>query len=251
MKYALFDAHCHVDPAWAPVSRPAPAATVVSGRLLCGASPGGWAGVAAAAAGWPGSVPAYGLHPWWVGEADADWLAILEARLAADASAWLGEAGLDRLNPDAAPMARQLAAFREQLRLARRLDRPVNLHCVKAWDEFLALLDTEYLEPGRPRRFIVHSFGGPHQFVRPLAERGAYFTVGPLFSRRDSPRRRTRAALLPIDRLLLESDAFVTPGEDATDDLEHALHWLSLIRETSPERLAEAIGTNVGRLLEP
>ncbi len=243
----MFDAHCHAAPEPPPAAGPAPA-EAAAGRLLCGVGPGDWGGVAAAAAAWPGTIAAYGLHPWRVGEAGEGWPAELENRLAADPAAWLGEAGLDGISLSLSTMEAQLEAFRRQMRLAARLGRAVNLHCVKAWDELLGILDAEYLAGGQPRPFILHSFGGPHQFIRPLAERGAYFTVGPLFSRRDSPRHRARVALLPAERLLLESDAFVPPGRDAVPDLEHALDWLARARDMDAGALAEQVGANAGRL---
>ena len=248
----LFDAHCHIDSGYRTENLPDGSggdAAAVFGRLACGVGPGDWAAVAAAAAVWPGTTPAYGLHPWHVGEnTGKDWTGLLEARLGADANAWLGEAGLDGLKTDAARQETQERVFREQLRLARRLDRRVNLHCVKAWDPFLSALDAEYLDANAGRPFIIHSFAGPHQYIDKLAGRGAYFTVGPLFSRRDSSRDRARCALIPEDRLLLESDAFLRPGCDAAAGLEHTLNWLAAARGCDPAALAAVIAATSRRI---
>lgn len=245
----VFDAHCHIDTSPAAPPPPPPPGPAVIGRLLCGVDPSDWERIALAATTWPGTRTAFGLHPWHVGSAAPDWLARLERRLAADPGAWLGEAGLDSLKTVESPETDQTRAFQEQLRLARRLGRPVNLHCVKAWPELIRLLDAAYLFGG-PRGFIVHSFAGPHQYIRELAERGAYFSVGPLFSRRDTPRHRQRTALLPEDRLLLESDAFLVPGIDATEDLRHALAWLADVRKTDLEQMAARIAANARRLFD-
>lgn len=244
----LYDAHCHLDAAAPTNNIDAGENRDVVGRLLCGVDPDDWAVLARVAAVWPGTTPAYGLHPWHIGSVTADWQDRLEQRLTEDTKAWLGEAGLDGLKTDAASPVRQSEVFAHQLRLAKRLGRAVNLHCVKAWEALLALLDTEYLSGGGGAEFIVHSFAGPHQFIEPLRVRGAYFTVGPLSSRRESPRHRRRAAALPAERLLLESDAFLRPGLDAREDLVHTLHWLARTRETDVEVLTEQIAENCRRL---
>ena len=237
----LFDAHCHMDVS-AP-AEPSSAAAAVAGRLLCGVEPSDWDGIAKTAAGWPGTTAAYGLHPWRAGTAPADWMDLLEQRLAADPGAWVGEAGLDAFRIAESPMEGQIHVLREQLRLARRLDRGINLHCVKAWPDLVQLLDAEYVAGG-PRTFIVHSFAGPPEGAKALAERGAFFSVGPLFSRRDTPRLRRCAALFPEDRLLLESDAFLMPRRDAAADLLHALSWLAEARGMDVNRAAERIAAN-------
>lgn len=244
---AFFDSHAHL----APDSRypvvPESANVPVIGRLLCGVSPEDWEPLARAAAAWPGSMAAFGLHPWHIADADAEWLSRLEELLAGHPDAWVGEAGLDGLKTEVSPAAMQEMALAEQLRLARRLNRSVNLHCVKAFDRLVALIDAEYLADG-PRDFIVHSFGGPHQYVKTLTDRGAYFSIGPLASRRDNRRARERAALPPDDRLLLESDAFLHPRRDATADLLHTLLWLADCRQVEPEQLARGIAENSRRL---
>lgn len=243
----LFDAHCHLDPKAGP-KPPRPDAPAAAGRLLCGVNAADWDRIRVVAAAWPGTIPAYGIHPWHAAAATGDWPDRLEELLTADADAWLGEAGLDGLRIGASPFPEQEDVFRRQLRLAKRLGRRVNLHCVKAWPRLLELLDADYLSGSGGPGCIVHAFAGPHQFVAPLRDRGALFTVGPLLSRSGSSRHRQRCRLLPEDRLLLESDAFLSPGRDAADELLHALGWLAEARERRVEELAEAIGRNGRRV---
>ena len=245
----LFDAHCHIDVMVKPPAGGTAENTAACGRLLCGVGPSDWDAVADAAAIWAGTVPAFGLHPWHTGEGSGAWLDDLETRLLQHPDAWLGEAGLDGGRPGIATPAEQDSVFRAQLRLAKKLGRPVNLHCVKAWEPLLAALDGEYLTDG-PRPFIVHSFGGPHQYIRPLEDRGAYFTVGPLSWRRESTRQRRRAALLPEGRLLVESDAFLAPARDAVDELRATLAWLADSRQSDVSVLARRVGANSRRLFD-
>ena len=243
----LFDAHCHVARNVVPGDGITPEESPVRGRVLCGVGPADWDTLAAVAADWPGSVAAFGLHPWNVAETKGDWLERLERRLTADPGAWLGEAGLDGLKAGADGLAPQIRALEEQLRLARKLDRNINLHCVKAAPELLASLEREYLRDG-PRTFVMHSFAGPYQFVDKFAECGAYFSVGGLFSRRNSRKDRERVGLFPEDRLLLESDAFLRPGTDDVDGLSSALEWLAEVRAVPVASLAEIVANNARRV---
>jgi TatD DNase family protein len=213
--------------------------------MLCGVRPADWSRVAEAAAAWPGTVAAFGIHPWHADEAGE------RGQLAAmlqNSTAWVGEIGLDGLRTDRAGEETQQAVFAWQLRLAAGLGRRVNLHCVRAWEPLIAGLDGEYLAHGGREGFILHAFAGPHQHIEALRRRGAYFTVGPLALRRDSRRQSARARLLPEDRLLLESDAFLLPGRDGTEELRSTLAWLAGVRGMSVETLSERIEENVRRL---
>ncbi len=249
----LFDAHCHLDPdADADALLPSDKSSTpvaVCGRLLCAVEPDEFPRVEAAAAEWPGTRLAFGVHPWYsAGAVEAGgWLEAVEAALRRHPSAWVGEIGLDGLKLDRASMDVQEAVFRAHLRLARDVDRPVNLHCVKAWEPLVAALDDCYLAGGE-RPFIMHSFAGPYQCIDALAARGAFFTVGQLAARQDSRKGRERAALFPKDRLLLESDSFLIPGEDDSGELVHALNWLADVRGTDADSLAAILADNAARL---
>lgn len=221
----------------------------MAGRILCGTGPADWAALETAASAWPGTVPAFGVHPWFAADAEAhpEWPDHLERHCLRRPDAWVGEVGLDGMRTTYAFPDLQERVFVAQLRLADRLNRPVNLHCVKAWAALVRCLDAHYLGNG-PRDFIVHSFSGPHQFVPELAKRGAYFTIGPLASLHDSPRQRARAALLPLDRLLLESDMELSPGRDMPGYVAFSLDWLAAARDCRPETLLEHIRDNQRRL---
>lgn len=249
----LFDAHCHLKPDHrGGVQLPEPnQPAAIRGRLLCAVHPDEFDAVEKAAAGWPDTVPAFGVHPWWVtAKNGAARLDAVEAALRRSPAAWVGETGLDGIRTEQADMTTQDAAFRAQLELARHLARPVNLHCVKAWDPFLAALDEAYLK-GETRPFIVHSFAGPYQFIPKLTERGAYFTVGPLAAGRNSRKARERATLLPEDRLLLESDAFLEPNRDDAAGLTASLAWLADVRGMTRDGMAARIAANGSGLFFP
>jgi len=200
-----FDAHCHLA---------ASAASDCTRMVCCGTSPDDWDRLRLGLAGCPGSIPAYGVHPWFVpetGEADSAVSDALNALLLADARAAVGEVGLDFARRDGASRVRQRDVLMRQLQLARRHERVAVIHCVRAWG---ALLETLEAAPPLPRGFVLHAFGGSAELVVPLARLGAYFS----FKAGDEPLSRRAAARMqavPGDRLLLESDLF--PGRDGAD----------------------------------
>lgn len=199
---------------------------------------------------WPRTTGALGLHPWHAGAAkrDADIFDRLDGMLSDNPDFWVGEIGLDGLRAGGVTEEEQDRVFIAQLRLATKLGRRVNLHCVKAWHRLEAALRRDYLSEGGRGGFIVHSFAGPHQSLFRLAGMGAYFTVGPLAWRRGSRRQEERMRLIPLERILLESDAFLTPGVDAVDDMGKTLEWLAGVRDMDAEELAAVIEDNVGRM---
>jgi TatD DNase family protein len=115
----------------------------------------------------------------------------------------MGEIGLDGWikNPDP---AQQQEVFVWQLRLAAERNLPASIHCLQAWGKLLQILQRE----SRPEcGFLLHSFGGPSKMIQPLVKLGAYFSLPPAFAREGKARQRENFRCIPIDRLLIETDA--------------------------------------------
>ena len=162
-------------------------------------------------------LPSYGLHPWDVGNRSPAWLETLRTYLTADPSAAVGEIGLDRwiLNrarPDdprlaglrRAPLDEQLAVFQTQLALAVALERPVTIHCI---DAFGLLLETLSSVPLPRRGFLLHAYSGSAELVAPFAALGAYFSFNGAYLAPRHTRLRELYQKIPLDRLLVETDA--------------------------------------------
>lgn len=162
-----------------------------------------WAAVESLAGEHPDFItPAFGIHPWKAHTATPGWQDRLRTLLEKHPRAGIGECGLDRWisEPD---IAVQRPVFLDQLRLARELDRPVTIHCLKAWQP----LFEAFAEAPPPRHFLMHSFGGSIETARRLLPLGAYFSFSGYFLH-----ERKRAVLevfraLPMDRILVETDA--------------------------------------------
>jgi TatD DNase family protein len=129
-------------------------------------------------------------------------------RLAGDAVA-VGECGLDFYR-NLAPREAQLTAFRDQLRLASELDKPIIVHCRDAFTEVY----DELVAAGHDR-VVLHCWTGGPKWTKRFAELGVTFSfAGPVsFAGGDTVRRA--AAVAPRDRVMVETDTpFLTPPPD-------------------------------------
>ncbi|WVZ86816.1 hypothetical protein U9M48_033542 [Paspalum notatum var. saurae] len=141
----LFDAHCHLqDPrvaAVAPTLIRAAAASGVARFAVNGTSEKDWHIVKQMAEEYPAVVPCFGLHPWWVRERSPDWMDSLRRFFAETPEAAVGEIGLDKgSHGKTIDFGEQVEVFQRQLELAKEMDRPVSVHCVRAFGDLLEIL---------------------------------------------------------------------------------------------------------------
>lgn len=208
----MIDTHCHLDqpqfdPDRAEVLARARAAGV-SEVVVPAVGPVRWAPLLALARATPGLHAGLGVHPQLLPEVDAReddrMLADLDAALAGGGAVGVGECGLDGPATEAgAPLDRQVAVLAGHLALARKYGLPVMLHGWRAWDPLLALLERD----GLPAGGVLHSYSGPADKVAAFARLGLHFAfAGPLtWERARKPLLALRQ--VPLDRLLLETDA--------------------------------------------
>ncbi len=172
--------------------------------VVAGSSVDDWGSVAALARMAPWVQPSFGVHPWYVKEQRTDWLDSLRGYLHDFPNAGVGEIGLDRWIQEA-DIPLQLHFFQTQLQLAEELARPLSIHCLQAW----GLMEQTLRTSQRPAcGFLLHSYGGPAEMVPSFLKMGAYFSISPYFFHpRKSAQLEVFRTIVPLDRLLLETDA--------------------------------------------
>jgi Tat protein secretion system quality control protein TatD with DNase activity len=192
--------------------------------------------------------PNYGLHPWWAHDHPSPdfgsgWMLELRAALERDPSACLGEIGLDGqwVPPGLQEVQyeQQMEAFRQQLQLAVDLNRPVSLHCVKAYGDMFDLLRTA---PALPPAVYMHSWGGKVGMLESYVKMKRYgdrFYFG--FSafanlRQNCHKTSAVIAAVPDDRLLLESD--LEEPSSVPEALHGMLHVMANAKGWSTEETA-------------
>lgn len=193
---AAFDAHSHLSNASAQfLDHP---------MVVCATSETDWPAILNLVASDPNVIPMLGLHPSLTAAPSPDWAARLDDLLRSH-PAGVGECGLDFARKDA-DRSLQLATFRQHLRLAHALHRPVAIHCVRAWGPLLDLLRAEGVPPAGA---MIHAFSGSLDTARALENMGVFLSFSGDFL--DQRRVKVRQVLAGIDihRLLLETDGKV------------------------------------------
>ncbi len=146
------------------------------------------------------TIDTVGIHPWHA--VDGDISAIEFAAVAADA---IGEIGLDFACD--APHEVQIAIFRAQLAIAERLEKPVVLHCVKAFEEVMRILRNYSL-----KAVIFHGFIGSVEQAQRAVAQGYYLSFGERTFR--SPKTIEALRSTPLSHLFVETDESTTPIEE-------------------------------------
>ena len=213
------DTHCHLDaPEFAP-DRPAMRARAAAQGVVHCVIPAVQAANFDAVrdlAHLNGDSYALGIHPLCVKQAlDAD-LRELDRQLALHRDdprlVAVGEIGLDYFVPElaASPLReRQEYFYREQLKLARRHGLPVILHVRRSADRLLKGLRDFAGDAagGTPWRGIAHAFNGSEQQARAFLDLGLRLGFGGAVTFDRALQLRRLAATLPLEALVLETDA--------------------------------------------
>ena len=234
----MIDAHNHLHDARL---RPHLAVILPTLDLQCavvnGTNEHDWPAVAALARGHSFVVPSFGLHPWHVAARSPDWLARLRENLDANPGAVIGEIGLDRWiaghDPDV-----QREVFTAQMALAAERNLPVTIHCLRAWGPLWDLIRTG---PVPARGFLLHAYGGPGEMVRGFVARGGYFSFNAYFLHERKAAQRAVFQHLPLERLLVETDAPDLRPPDGRN--AHPLHDANAQPLNHPANIALAYAT--------
>lgn len=147
--------------------------------------------------------PMVGLHPCSVGEDYQDQLDLLKVHLDDPRVIAVGEMGTD-LYWDQTYVEQQCAAFRVQCGWALERDLPIVIHCRESIDMTIDLV-AEMQDGGL--RGVFHCFGGTVEQAQRIADLGFYFGLGGVSTFKKSASIREMIGTLPVDRILLETDA--------------------------------------------
>ena len=129
-----------------------------------------------------------GLHPWNVDEAWRDSFdAVRTAAVREDVWA-IGECGLDKAHGSLAEIDKeaslslQMEAFRAHIALAEEVQKPMLIHCVRAFDELFRLrqeLVTKCKQQGRvPQPWVIHGFRGKPEQAKQIMAKGLMLSFG-------------------------------------------------------------------------
>jgi TatD DNase family protein len=143
-----------------------------------------------------------GVHPHQAINVESGWHARLSKLLQQPRVVAVGECGLD-FNRDFSPRQQQISVFEQQLELAKHCGKPVYLHERDAFDTQLELLQQHQIQHG-----VAHCFTGDQHQLKAYLDQGLYIGItGWLCDERRHQQLVQAMRYLPLDRLLLETDA--------------------------------------------
>lgn len=150
---------------------------------------------------------AVGVHPNSADVWNEDERSELERSLDRERVVAVGESGLDFYRDYVTP-EQQEVAFRDHIDLAKSKDKALVIHTRESIDAALDVLTS--VQP--PRRFVFHCWSGDEHQLRRALELGAYISFAGNVSFKNAQNLRDAAALVPAERLLVETDSpYLTP----------------------------------------
>jgi len=156
----------------------------------------------------------------------------------------IGECGLDfyRMRQ---PREMQEQSFRFQIALANRLGRPLIVHSRDAMDETLAILGEISGTGG-----IIHCFSGDRRAAQRALDLGFHISFAGNVTYRNAADLHDSAAYVPLDRLLVETDApFLAPvplrgRQNRPEHVIHVYRFIADLRGEPINRITESVLNN-------
>lgn len=249
----LVDTHCHLDAAEFDVDRAAVAAAATKagvGLIVVPAvARANFGAVASVCREHAGCGAAYGIHPMYVDRAREADLDALRETVEREHPLAVGEIGLDHFI-ETRDEVLQALYFSAQLQIARDSGLPVLLHVRRAIDPVLKALRLCRVPGG-----IAHAFNGSRQQADEFIKLGFKLGFGGAMTFPRATRIRELAATLPLDAIVLETDAPDIPpawkvgARNTPDQLPRMAQTLAGLRGIAVEEIAEATTLNATAVL--
>ena len=248
----LIDSHCHLDASEFDADRAAVIARAKAAGVMQQVVPAitaaSWPGLREACALAPGLHPAYGLHPIFLDLHRPEHLELLAEWIARERPCAIGECGLDFFL-DGLDAQTQRHYFDGQLQLAKRFDLPLIVHARRAVEEVIARIKAV-----GGIRGVVHSFAGSPEQAQQLWKLDFMIGLGGPVTYTRANRLRGLAAQMPLEHLLLETDAPDQPDAEIRGQrneparLRTVLDCIAQLRGEPAEAIAAQTSANARRL---
>ena len=258
MEPRFFDAQCHLDLMLSPDAAASESAALGLGLFDCGVNPRDFSAANERARRQPGIIAGIGLHPWWLadgrcGAAEVNLLCELASR-----ERFIGEIGLDFSSRFAGTEGVQTQAFE---RLCQALSqhplagRVLSIHAVRAAGATLDILESSGLlknDPNSPT-IIFHWFSGTSDELVRARHAGSFFSINERMLA--TKRGREYARQIPLNRLLLETDAPAEQNKETTarqlvDSLARTSEVVAAIKKCDSRSIESAVLGNTHSIFD-
>ncbi len=251
----MIDTHCHLDASEFDADRDAVVARALqaglTGIIVPAVTANNFGAVREVCAHHPQCFPALGLHPVYAMQHQEGDLVTLKVAIQDESVVAIGEIGLDAWDKSVG-LERQKHFFAAQLKLARDRDLPVLLHARHAVDEVTGMLRRFGV-----RRGIVHAFNGSRQQADKLINMGFKLGFGGAMTYPRALNLRRLAAQLPLESLVLETDApdmspvWAHGQRNLPEYLPGIAKEIAALREITPKALIAACIANTDEVFGP
>lgn len=201
----LIDSHCHLDDTVFDTDRDRLLDTArergIVAHVLPATTAQNWPRLQQICTEHPALFPTYGLHPMFLQDHKSRDLAQLRDQLQHRSTVGVGECGLDR-SSGATDITAQHHWFENQLVLAREFDLPIVIHARGAVEEVILAIRASGHTKG-----VVHSYNGSAVQAKRLIDLGYLMSFGGAVTYNRARRLRELVKQLPLDALMLETDA--------------------------------------------
>jgi TatD DNase family protein len=194
--------------------------------------------------------PCLGIHPWFLNDLNSSHLELLRQQVNQnkDQLVAIGEAGIDgTIAKQQDNLVKQQCFFDYQLQLAKDVNLPIIIHHRQSHQFIMPLLKQHKLSTGG----IVHAFSGSYQQARDYIDLGFKLGIGGTITYPRAKKTINAIKRLPIESLVLETDAPAMPLADEQGQVNSPLNivkifkQLASIRNESETLLAEQLEVNI------
>jgi len=189
---------------------------------------------------------AIGIHPHDAKDMTADTISELKDLAQNEKVVAIGETGLD-FHYDFSPRQDQTRAFAQQLKIAHELNLSVIVHCREAFDETMDILERH--GPGA-KKVVFHCFSGSPEQAKIILDHAYHISFTGVVTFKNAERTRQAAKVVPLDRLMLETDCpYMSPEpmrKQKTNEpalMIHTARFLADLKDMDLADFAETITT--------
>lgn len=177
-----------------------------------------------------------GLHPWKIGseKEDNERMLMMEDALEFDHVIFVGECGLDKMAETG--FGEQMRAFNAQAFMAEEYQKPLIIHCVKAWNEVVELHKKN--KPSVP--WIFHGYNGSVELTRQLSDRNFLFSFGQMLFR-ETAKAMDSFKILPLEKIFFETDEY-------EENIEIIFQKGAALKDIPVEDIKVAVWENFNRI---
>jgi TatD DNase family protein len=147
-----------------------------------------------------------GIHPWQCKHPDVnDWLKQMDFLVQNPNVLAIGEIGLDRLRGGNLDLQTQIML--SQVEIAKNINKPIIIHCVRAWSELIKALSKPDFQTVKK---AIHGFRGKADTAKQLINQNYYISFGSILVD-PTPELAESLTKVPLNRLFFETDASEMP----------------------------------------